>query len=69
MEGITDINYTHEKRFCKTFEIKNLEGFNDLYVQNDRLLLSDVFKNFRKYVSGNIWNWSCTFYYFIGLGW
>ena len=32
MEGITDINYTHEKRFCKTFEIKNLEGFNDLYV-------------------------------------
>ena len=54
MEGITDINYTHEKRFCKTFEIKNLEGFNDLYVQNDRLLLSDVFKNFRKYVSGNI---------------
>ena len=39
MEDITDVDYAHAKRVCKDFEIKNLEGYHDLYVQNDTFLL------------------------------
>ena len=46
MEGITDADYVHAKRLCKDFEIKNLE-YDNLYVQNDTLLLPDVSENFR----------------------
>ena len=46
MEDITDADYAYAKRVCKDFEIKNL-GKYDLYVQNDTLLLADVFQNFR----------------------
>ena len=46
MEDITDVDYAHAKRVCKDFEIKFL-GKYDLYVQSDRLLLADVFENFR----------------------
>ena len=38
----------HAKRVCKDFEIKKLGEFYDLYLQNDKLLLVDVFENFRK---------------------
>ena len=33
----------HAKRVCKDFEIKKLGEFYDLYLQNDKLLLVDVF--------------------------
>ena len=46
MESITDADYVHAKRLCKDFEIKNLE-YDNLYVQNDTLLLADVSENFR----------------------
>ena len=46
MEDITDVDYAHAKRVCKDFEI-NFLGKYDLYVQSDRLLLADVFENFR----------------------
>ena len=39
MEDITDVDYAHAKRVCKDFEIKNLEEYHDLYVQNDTFLL------------------------------
>ena len=45
MEDITDADYAHAKRVCKGFEIKNLGEYHDLYVQNDTLLLADVFGN------------------------
>ena len=47
MEDITDPDYEHAKRVCKDFEIKVLGECHDLYVQNDRLLLADIFANFR----------------------
>ena len=46
MEDITDAEYSHVKRFCKDFEIKNLREYHDLYIQRDTLLLADVFENF-----------------------
>ena len=46
-EDITDPDYAHTKRVCKDLEIKNLGEYRDLYVQNDTLLLADVFENFR----------------------
>ena len=32
MEGITDADYTHAKRVCKDFKIKNLGEYHDFYV-------------------------------------
>ena len=45
MEDITDADYAHTKG-CKDFENKFGE-YHDLYVQSDKLLLADVFKNYR----------------------
>ena len=47
MEDITDAKYTHAKKVCKDFEIKNLGEYHDLYVQSDTSLLADVFENFQ----------------------
>ena len=46
-EDITDADYLHAKRVSKDFEIKNLGEYHHLYVQSDRLLLANVFDNFR----------------------
>ena len=32
MEDITDVDYAHEKRVCKDFDIKDLGEYHDLYV-------------------------------------
>ena len=47
LEDITDKDYIHAQKVWDVFEIKNLDEYNDLYVQSDTLLLSDVFENFR----------------------
>ena len=51
MEDITDADHAYAKNVCKDFEINNLGGYHDLYVQSDILLLADVFENFR-----NMWH-------------
>ena len=38
MEDIADADYTHQKRACKDFEIRNLGEYHDLYLKNDTLL-------------------------------
>ena len=47
IEDTTDINYRHAKRVFKNFNNKNLGDYHDFHVQNDTLLLADVFENFR----------------------
>ena len=47
MENITDAEYRHAKIIFQEFNNKNLGDYHDLYVQNDTLLLADVFENFR----------------------
>ena len=47
MEDITDADYSHAKRVCKDFEIKNLGEYHDLNVQGNTLLSADAFENDR----------------------
>ena len=52
MEDISDVDYMRAKIVCKDFEINNLDGYHDLYVQGDILLLTVVFENFRNICLG-----------------
>ena len=47
MEDITGADYTHAKRVCKDFKIKNLGEYHDLNFQSDTFLLADVFESFQ----------------------
>ena len=44
LEDIKDEYYEHAQKVWEVFEIKNLGGYHDLYVQSDTLLLADVFE-------------------------
>ena len=46
-KGIGNENYAHAQKVWKTFEMKNLEEYHNLYNRVYVLLLSDVFENFR----------------------
>ena len=47
MENIDEIDYRHGNNVFKSFKLENLGDYHDLYLKSDRLLLADVFKNFR----------------------
>ena len=57
VEKITDADFMDDERVCKSFEIKKLGEYHDLFVQSDTLLLADAFESFRN-ISWNIWTWS-----------
>ena len=46
MNNITDTDYTHTKRVCKDFEIKNFAEYH-MYVPSDTFLLLAVFNSFQ----------------------
>ena len=47
MEDISEIDYRRALKVFNKFNIKNLGEYHDLYVQNDNILLADVFESFR----------------------
>ena len=47
-QDITDDEYNHVEKVWKTFEIKTMSEYHDLYLGSNMLLLTDVFENFRK---------------------
>ena len=46
LENTTDVVHKHSKRVQKDLK-KNIGDYHDLYVQSDRLLLTDIFESFR----------------------
>ena len=46
LKDITDADYAYAKTVQRDIE-KKLREYHDFYVQNDTLLLSDAFENFR----------------------
>ena len=47
MEDILAEDYAHAKKVFKDFERKNSAEYQDLHVQSNTLLLTDVFESFR----------------------
>ena len=52
-EGITDSEYEYAQTVWKTFNMKTMKDYHDLYLTTDVLLLADVFENFRKLAMAN----------------
>ena len=67
--GITEEDYQHAKNVWKTFKMKTMRDYHDLYLKSDVLLLSGVFENFRDVCLDN-YHLDPAFYYTApGLAW
>ena len=47
-QHITNGECDHARKVWKTFNIKTMGEYHDLYLKSDMLLLADVFESFRK---------------------
>ena len=49
MSGVSDGDYEHAHRVWRDFGIKNMgDGYHDLYLKTDVVLLANVFEEFRR---------------------
>ena len=68
-EDISDENYAHARKVWKTFKMKSMRDYYDLYNRVDVVLLADVFENFRDICIKN-YNLDPAYYYTApGLAW
>ena len=66
---ISEEDYIHAQKVWKTFKMKTMRDYHDLYLKSDVLLLSDVFENFRDVCLDN-YRLDPMFYYTApGLAW
>ena len=47
-QHVTNGEYDHTRKVWKTFNVKTMGEYHDLYLKSDVLLLADVFESFRK---------------------
>ena len=67
--GISDKDYEHAQNVWKTFEMKTMRDYHNLYNRSDVLLLCDIFENFRKVCKENYDLDPCWYYTAPGLSW
>ena len=68
-QHITNDEYDHAKKVWKTFKIKTMVEYHDLYLGSDVLLLADVFESFRKTCLQYYKLDSCHYFMSPGLSW
>ena len=68
-QDITNDKYNHGKKVWKTFSIKTMGEYHDLYLRSDVLLLADVFENFRKTHLQYYKLDPCQYFTSLGLSW
>ena len=68
-QGIFNKDYKHAQKVWKTFDMKTMRDYHNLYNKTDVLLLADVFENFRKVCKENYKLDPCWYYTAPGLAW
>ena len=68
-QHITNDEYEHAKKVWKTFKIKTMDKYHNLYFGSDVLLLTDVFENFRKTCMQHYKLDPCHYFMSPGLSW
>ena len=68
-EHVTNEQYNHAQNVWKTFNLKTMGDYHDLYLKSDILLLADVFENFRKTCSQYYKLDPCHYFTSPGLSW
>ena len=68
-QHITDDEYDHAKKVWKTFKIKTMGEYDDIYLGSDVLLLAEVFESFRKTCLQYYKLDPCHYFTSLGLSW
>ena len=68
-QDITNDKYGHAKKVWKTFKLKNMGEYHDLYLGSDVLLIAYIFENFRKTCLQYYKLDPCHYFTSLGLSW